>query len=451
MNPGALRPHLPRSLWGQLLAWLIGGLLVTHAVGLLVLSRNHGDVHPLARTKDVEMYARIFRGAATLDPAAAAAALAAASDGTASFRLVEAPGIADDGEADAEFGQQLRRRLGLPADALRICAEADCAAHDTAGHGERQRVALVLEARRPDGRWLQGTLWSQVRQRWWWPVSFWLQVSLVPVFLAAALAARGLLTPGRALVAAAGRVSRGERVEALPERGPKEIREIVRAFNLMQERLGRYVEDRTRMLAAISHDFRTPITSLRLRAELVEDRDVRASMVRTLDRMRQMMDETLVFARDEAQAETSQDVPLAALIEEVLAERREGGGDVAWAEPPPPGAPPYRCRPMALGRAVANLVDNAIQHGRRARVRLHAGDGWWLVDIDDEGPGLPPEQREAAFAPFARWPSAGVQPGDSVGLGLAIARSCARAHGGDVELLTAPNGRSLRARLKLPA
>ncbi|MDO9405486.1 MAG: ATP-binding protein [Polaromonas sp.] len=443
---------VPRSLTGQLLALLVGGLVASHAIGLLLLSRDQGDIHPLARSKGTYMFARMFKAVEQLEPGLAASVLASATAPRAAFELGDAPFAHTPDDPSTAGESQLAELIGRPESAVRACVGDDCAPGDVTREDGRPLIPMVLQAQRPDGRWVQATLWTETRTRWWWPVSFWLQASLIPIFLAVGLAVRSVARPGRALVAAAGRVSRGERVEELKVEGPTEMREIIQAFNQMQLRISRFVDDRTRMLAAISHDFRTPITSLRLRAELLEDDTLRRPMVRTLDEMRCMVDETLQFARDDAFNEPTDNVDLRSLLDEVIEDQRTLGRDVSWAAEPGALAP-YRCRPLALKRAVSNLVDNAVRYGHRARVRLALteGDANLHVEVEDDGPGIASEHLEAAFKPFARLPQGTpAQRRGGSGLGLSIARSCARAHGGDIQLLPRDDGGGLRARLSLP-
>lgn len=237
----------------------------------------------------------------------------------------------------------------------------------------------------------------------------------------------------------------------LPEAGPLEVREVSAAFNLMQDKLRRFIDDRTQMLAAISHDFRTPITSLRLRAEMVGSPTQRAAMVRTLDDMRTMVEQTLSFTQDEGAHEPSQEVDLQALLADMQQAWQAMGQPVTLAAIPE-GPAPYRAQAVSLRRAVRNLVDNAVRHGGGARLSLARDTpSGWRIQVDDDGPGLPAEQLERVFVPFVQLGSARNRErgGGSVGLGLAIARSCARAHGGDVTLANRPEG-GLRATISLP-
>ncbi len=167
----------------------------------------------------------------------------------------------------------------------------------------------------------------------------------------------------------------------------------------MRGRLQRFVQDRTRMLAAISHDLRTPITTLRLRAEFVEDEETRTKLLETLDEMQRMIEATLAFAREEAAAEDTRTVDLAALVESVAADLADLGQQVTFSGPE---RLPYVGRPIGLKRAVRNLIENAVTYGERARVALERGAAALRIVIDDDGPGIPEADMERVFAPFVR-------------------------------------------------
>ena len=205
--------------------------------------------------------------------------------------------------------------------------------------------------------------------------------------------------------------------------GPLDVRQTTRAFNQMHDRLQRFVQDRTRMLAAISHDLRTPITSLRLRAEFVEDEESRAKILETLDEMQRMTEATLAFAREEAAREETRTVDLGALIESLCDDLAEMGLDVAFA-----GADqtPYPCRPLSLKRAIRNLVENAVAYGERARVALEpAGDELRIV-IDDDGPGSPrPTSSACSRRSCGSRSRAAGRPAASASAWRSRARSCA--------------------------
>jgi signal transduction histidine kinase len=257
---------------------------------------------------------------------------------------------------------------------------------------------------------------------------------------------RRMTRPMADLAAAAERLGRGEAVPPVPERGPEDVRQTTRAFNRMHDRLQRFVQDRTRMLAAISHDLRTPLTSLRLRAEFVDDEEMRSKILETLDEMQRMTEATLAFAREEARREDTRAVDLATLVESLCEDLRDLDMDVTYGGPP---SLLYPCRSVSLKRAVRNLVENAVIYGRRARVALDETAAEVCVTIDDDGPGIPEADFERVFAPFVRLEESRSQETGGIGLGMAIARSIVRGHGGDITLANRTEG-GLRVTLHLP-
>ncbi len=252
--------------------------------------------------------------------------------------------------------------------------------------------------------------------------------------------------PLSTLAEAADKLGRGEAIGPVEERGPREVRITTRAFNVMQERLGRFVEDRTRMLAAISHDLRTPITALRLRAEMLEDGENRERMLETLDTMSEMTEATLNFMRDESASEQSSQVDLSALIDSVCQDFQDMEKKITWETPP---NLVYVCRPGGLRRALTNLIDNALKYGATASVSVETTSDFINVLVRDDGPGIPEEKLEEVFRPFARLDGARNTESGSVGLGLSIAQSIVQSHGGSLILTNRPEG-GLEAKVSLP-
>jgi signal transduction histidine kinase len=305
---------------------------------------------------------------------------------------------------------------------------------------------LGLSAQLDGGAWLNiayakpmgGAMWTS-------QTAVTLAITAIVLSVIGVFVARGITKPMRRLAVAAEALGRGEAVTPLPEAGPDDIRNTAEAFNRMQERLQRFVEDRTRMLAAIGHDLRTPLTSLRLRAEFVADAEEREKMLATIAEVQKMTEATLAFARAEATVETTRAVDLSALVESLCDDLAELGQDVTFVEGPRIG---YRCRADALRRVVRNLVENAVRYGERARVSLaRTADGIDIV-VEDDGPGIPDAAREQVFAPFYRLEDSRNAETGGVGLGLSIARTIARHHGGDIILRNLPHG--LRVTISLP-
>ena len=255
-----------------------------------------------------------------------------------------------------------------------------------------------------------------------------------------------LTQPLKELAQAAAALGRGETTAKLEEKGPREVQDTIRAFNDMQERLSRFVLDRTKMLAALGHDLRTPITTLRLRAEFIEDDEVRQKILQTLDEMFEMAEATLSFAREEAAQEKTRLVDVGALISTVCADLADTGFPVECADT---GSFTIRCRPSGLKRAFRNIVENALAYGHRARVFVEHKRGDVAVMIDDDGPGIPRGDMERVFSPFVRLENSRNMDTGGVGLGLAIARSIVRNHGGDITLQNRPEG-GLRVTIMLP-
>ncbi|MFD2235130.1 ATP-binding protein [Phaeospirillum tilakii] len=273
-----------------------------------------------------------------------------------------------------------------------------------------------------------------------------LLAGLVLLTLAALVAVRRATQPFATFAAAAERLGVDVNAPPLPETGPREVRRAAHAFNVMQGRIRRFVHDRTQMLAAISHDLKTPITRLRLRAEFVEDDDQRARMLADLAEMEQMIAATLAFARDDAASEPRLRLDLAAMVQGMVEDMQDLGAPCAYEGPE---TLVIEGRPVALKRALANLIDNAVKYGGAARVGLAEPGAMVRLTIDDDGPGIPEEAFERVFAPFVRLETSRSRATGGTGLGLAVARAAALAHGGAITLANRPEG-GLRVSFTLP-
>jgi len=246
---------------------------------------------------------------------------------------------------------------------------------------------------------------------------------------------------------AAERVGLDVHTAPLPEQGPAQLRRAIHAFNLMQVRLQRMLTDRTLMLAAISHDLRTPLTRLRLRIETGRVEDDHAKMLSDIETMEAMLSSTLSFVRGVDDAEVQEAVDLDLALQTVCDMISDVGGSVAYE-----GTPRcrYLCKPQALMRALTNVIGNAAKYGRRARVTLRRQQGLgFVIDVDDDGPGIPDDEKRKVFEPFYRTSAARELDSEGMGLGLSIARSVILSHGGSIELRDAvPRG--LAVHITLP-
>lgn len=255
---------------------------------------------------------------------------------------------------------------------------------------------------------------------------------LVIIFLV-----RRITRPLQKLASAANRLGLGENIEPLAEEGPEDIRETITAFNRMNERLQRFVSDRTRMLAALSHDLRTPLTTMRLRVEMMEDSSDRDRLLSTLEEMLQMSEATLAFARQASENEPTRNVELNALLDSLCEDLAELGQDVQFAE----GAEAIvACRLVSLKRAFRNLIENAVRYGQEARISIDKEEDSVRVTIQDSGPGIPEDKIEQVFEPFFRLEESRNRETGGVGLGMSIARNIIHSHGGDIGLQNREEG-----------
>ncbi len=302
--------------------------------------------------------------------------------------------------------------------------------------------------KRPDGRWnvvrpMRGLGLDPWQQR----LILWLALSGLALAPVAYIFARRLAAPFRLFAEAAEQLGRDPRGARLPVslKGTAEIGVAVSAFNEMQDRLRRYVEDRTAMVGAIAHDLRTPLTRLRFRIENLPE-EARAKMAGDLDQMEEMITAALTFVRDASGPAERTPLELSSLLESICDEMAETGADTQAAL----GEKVIiEGDPVALRRLFANLLENAVKFGGRARARVYRDAASAYVEIEDDGPGIPSEDAERVFEPFyRREPSRSRQTG-GIGLGLAVVRSVARGHGGDVVMINRPDG-GLTARVQLP-
>jgi signal transduction histidine kinase len=452
---------LPKSLAGRLALLLVLTLVVAQLVTFALFAGErigafHAAYHESLLTRLASLVTLIEEAPPALHDRLAATA------GPPFFNLAVAPepSVGDAPGAD-RLRENLAAALGKPAESVRVAfAERKRWRERRREDGPRRRPWAAFSIRLADGSWLNGDVGRPAVP----PIgraflaSFLL--SAVAVAAVGAFGVRRASRPLRELASAADRLGRGETFAPLPETGPRETQRANVAFNRMRERLDRYVRDRTAMLAAVAHDLRTPITSLRLRAEFVEDEETKSKLLETLAEMQAMSEAALAFVRGDAEGEPTSATDLTALVESVVEDAAEAGRDAILADSP---KIVLACRRVALKRAIANLIDNATLYGLRARVALEtaaAPSPFPLpkgervpeeirIVIDDDGPGIPEADLERVFDPFVRLEASRSRETGGAGLGLAIARSIVRAHGGDVRLANRLQG-GLRAVVTLP-
>ena len=445
-----MRRYAPKSLAGQL-ALLVGiALFVAQAINFaLLLSENR---ERRANLTVVPAVVRLVNAAerhqrqGSFPPARRARARRA--------DISSVSGVTDLMKRDAAAETRSRAALveaGLEVLDLRAARArrnpTDRPIRNGAGARERSAEMLVVSAQIEPATWLtvrvplrgegSALVWRLLGQT----------VVLYIVLLAAILwIGRRAARPLRALTDAATEFGMAGGGEPLPARGPGDIRALTEAFNEMRERLTTTLAEKDRMLGAIGHDLRTPLASLRLRVETHDDPDERSRLVATIAEMSQTLDDILSLSQVGRTQEPAALVDLTALADALIEDLRDLGGDVIFEESP---RVVVELRPTLTRRALRNLVENALKYGVRAVVRVRAEASTVIVEVEDEGPGLPENALEEAFGSFTRLEASRNRDTGGAGLGLALARAIVRDQGGDIELENRASG-GLRARVRLP-
>jgi len=468
----------PKSLAGQLIAVLLLALVVAQIASLLILRDDRRLAFLFSAQQDVlSRTTSVVQLLNKSDPDLHQTIVKAASSRRMQFRLEDTSAVEADEDAE-DFDRFLQRRLLWAMDdkaaIVRVAVQEDDDDHDDNDDDDDDDDNHMRD---DAGTWPKHKGWFKswredrnrrmhFGRRHRGPVSsltisiktkpfdndVWLNVynrvpptgpavaipSLVTIAIMAVLLVivvifmvRRVTRPLSQLADNAERLGRGEDVNELTERGPEDIRKASRAFNQMQDRLTRFVRDRTLMLAAITHDLRTPITSLRIRAEMIEEGENRDRILETLAEMQALTDATLEFARQDAEEEPTRNVDLSALVDAVCADLADLGQDVSFDSDIMERLP-YSCHPNALKRVIRNLVENAVRYGDKAIVSISTLRQDLCISVEDSGPGISAEDRERIFDPFVRLESSRNRETGGIGLGLAISRNIVRAHGGDI-------------------
>jgi signal transduction histidine kinase len=471
---------LPRSLFARMVLVLLAGLIAAQLLSFAVHWRERGEF--MTRSMGMRSAARITDIIELLDsiqPAERAKIVNVFSSPPLRISLDEpalVPQVGDTEKEDqvAQFTAALKRSLGdgiplvvqvsdapsrpgygkgppMRSNRARPGTEAGEAGPGEAGViGQGMRrfgVSFIVQARLNDGALITFNA-RQPQESVVWPYQLLLSLGilLAVVIAVTLLAVRWVTRPLDTLAAAAQSLGEDINRPPLDEGGPLEVGRAARAFNAMQQKLSKFISDRTRIFAAMSHDLKTPITRLRLRAELLDDAELRAKFVKDLEEMEAMVSAALDFMRGVDQQAPAQPVDVMALLESLQADAREIGSDVAIE-----GAveAPYRGHAQTLKRCIGNLIDNAVKYGKRATLVVANTPAGLTITVRDEGPGIPEAELERVFEPFYRLDASRNRATGGNGLGLTIARNIARAHGGEVVLHNRPGG-GLEAVLTLP-
>jgi len=344
---------------------------------------------------------------------------------------------------------------GAKSPAFKILhGEGAVAPHDDLNHVPQQALqeiasigAVKTEVMLRDGTWLrfEAPLLS-VSPFSTWKFGASLLVGLLSVMLVATWVMLRWTQPLTVFARAAERLGGDINAPPLAEDGPSEVRAAAQAFNRMQERLRRLIDDRTQLAAAIAHDLGTPITRLRLRAEEIESAEQRGKILGDLDQMQRMVSATLDFARTDLAVEPLEALDLSSLLQSLCDDFTDMGREVVLEAPPHVIA---RLRPSAIQRLLTNIVENAVKYGKRARVRLLVTPADCTILVEDDGLGIPEDLRSESFKPFRRLGQPGEENIRGTGLGLTVGRTIARDHRGDINLINRPEG-GLRVTITLP-
>jgi signal transduction histidine kinase len=462
---------VPRSLFGRIVVVLLAGLVAAQALSMAVHMHERGEL--LYRASGLQSAQRVADIVKLLDsvPTAERRRIAGLFDSPPLIVTLDAAPVAPAAGSDADLGAQaafmrtmLQRLLGEGHEMSLVATEVEPGAFPPGarrggaggmgrgpfGPGMQARMgrqhSFLARVRLADGTWVSFDTRRPV-QAASWPYRLLVSIAILmgAVIALTLLAARWVTRPLATLANAAEELGRDINRPPLPEEGPHEVVRAARAFNRMQSRLAGYIQERTRVLAAMSHDLKTPITRMRLRAELLDDGEAKTKFTHDLVEMESMVVATLDFMRGLETGERAQPVDVAALLESLQEDARETGGEVAIE-----GAAqsPYVGRPQALKRCLGNLIDNAIKYGRAALLTVEDAPERLTIRVRDRGPGIPESELERVFEPFQRLEGSRGRDSGGTGLGLTIARSVAQLHGGSLDLRNVEGG--LEAVLVLP-
>lgn len=439
------------SMMGRVFLILVGGIFASGTLTFLLAdSARQTDISQIRSVHAAERIEQLVLMLEAVPREARGQVVAAAGRHgiVAEFSGADASG----GEPDDEFTAALAQRLG--AERRVVAQKTPCAASLPASGGaprfRQQAVCRTVSLFLRDGTPLH--LDMQPRRP---PPAAGLPGSRLLLYLFFFAACLGLLAyavarmstqPLRQLAQAAAELGNDIERPPLAENGPTEVRHAAAAFNTMQAQIRRYIQERTQMLAAITHDLQTPLTRIRLRLEKVQDRELQDKLIGDLSAVQAMIRDGLDLARSMNSEEPKQRTDFDSMLDSVCADAAETGQDVTLSGHT--GAF-VMAQPNAMRRCLTNLIDNATKYGGYARVAASRDKNRVIVQVRDGGPGIPEDMLEAVFDPFFRLEGSRSRDTGGTGIGVTIARNIAEKHGGTLYLRNHPDG-GLMATLELP-
>lgn len=462
---------IPKSLFGRLVLVMLSGLVLAQLFTAFILLRDRGQaLYDAVRQNLIVRTTGIVRLLDPLTPAERQRLLPLLSGSDLQVTLSQQPLPLMDSEAESRLASEVVKRqlVAHIPDKRNIRVSVEGKVMQSTMQGMHQRMMggppmsgpwayargvhamarfFRIQIELADGTWVRFER-GLPEEMFDWPVTLLIALSvlLLSVILLSLFGVHTIVRPLRELRQAAEGLGKDIHQTPLEPTGPSEVRETARAFNTMQQRLKNYIEDRAGILAAVSHDLKTPLTRIRLRTDLMDDDELREKTQKDLKDMEAMVTATLDFMRGTETGETSQRLDLMALLESVQQDAQEAGKTVSIVGRI---VSPYTGKPLALKRCLVNLVENAVRYGGRCEISAEERNQEVVIDICDQGPGIPEDMLEKVFDPFVRIEISRAKHTGGTGLGLGIARNIARAHGGDLALSNRENG-GLCARLTLP-
>jgi len=448
---------LPRSLFGRIALILVGGLVAVQVLTTAIhISERDDLVFRIGASRAAARIGYVVRVLDAVTPAQRHRIMDAIADATLKLTDGKPAGNEPAGAGEeSELYRAAREALALvldPGTEFRVIDAQPVNLNPESWYarefGERAGIRIHAAVLLGDGTWITAESTNPPRATSWFTrllrnLAIVDGVMLVLLYFAVRLVTK----PLSVLAGAAEELGRNIERPPLPETGTVELARASRALNTMQDRLKRYVETRLKALGAMSHDLKTPITRMRLRAEMLEDAELRTRFTRDLDAMQEMVGSTLDYMRGLSDGgEELCPIDLNALISSLKQDAEEAGHTVTVAGESPG---PVMGRAQALKRCLQNLLDNALAYGKRADITVREEGLAVNVAIADHGPGIPERDIERVFDPFYRVEGSRNRNSGGSGLGLSIARNIAQAHGGAVRLRNLPQG-GLEATLVLP-